>query len=493
MDFQRLTASRVRLFAECASTALLSLWLSGCQEHRSNSQQIRPATVNVQQTFLDVPLIQVYTEVLDEQDHAVSGLTTADFRVMAAGDWLRFESVKTFRNDGAGVAYALLVDVSGSVQAVFPEIQQAARTWIENVTNKDRIALVKVGSSREPPAFSAKSGELLQSVDDLEATDQRTLLYDSLFRTLRAFATESDLPRRRAIVLVTDGRDDDDRSGTTVVKLKEEIENSRVPVFAIGVTPTPPGPNASPALKELAGLAASSGGAYYPLDKSSVEDLYEDIHNRILDAYVGTLRCDSCPHDGAPHGLKVVVRGVESGLVQPPFFGMGLPWYKRRGALGFAALIVALVAVGALYAVRFHRALAESHGRRAQQDEDTQERLRLLAATVRDQQTKTDRIVKVLGPDSQEPDPAAPTKIQLWLVNKRGVGYELEFHDRVTIGKGYDCHVRIADDAIFDHECEIQRRDKGFVLVDRNGNVVHSLAHADEFRVGATKLRFLIG
>jgi hypothetical protein len=448
--------------------------------HPSNSQQSTakdgrlPATINLQQVLVDLPSIRVYMDVTGADGKPVPNLTAADVKIAVADRWLPFKSLVPFQSTGEGVAYSVLVDVSQSINSQrFEEMRAAVASWIDRLGDKDRMELLKVGTTAEiAQGFTANHEDLLRVLKSLKRDAARTALYAALIRAMREQSSE-DLPARRVIVVLTDGKDDDDLTGQTQLNLLSDIDQIRVPIFAIGVTAVPPKPTADKFLKSLAEIALRSNGLYRPLEASSAASLYEEMRQAILRVYVGSLWCDSCPHDGRSYGLKVNVRGRDSSLVQivllPPT--KVSPWYRTTPALvGVALIVVILAGLAIWFILRRHK-------------------------------RPPDPVVAVIPPKQ----PQRRGQEIVFAVLGKQTRYEAELVDRVVLGTNAQCDVCLpGDNSILDRHCEISQRD-GFLFIRDLGNPgatavngvtirqPHRIENHDIVRVGRTELRILVG
>jgi VWFA-related protein len=103
---------------------------------------------------------------------------------------------------------ALLLDVSGSTQAQLAQIRQAANTFLSRLRMNDRLMAItfdgKVNVLTEPEQVSViRRGKLR-----IPAVTDGTVLYDAVDLALKRMA---QIPGRKAIVLMTDGVDQDSR------------------------------------------------------------------------------------------------------------------------------------------------------------------------------------------------------------------------------------------------------------------------------------------
>jgi len=474
-----------RPLGNCAKTLVSVAVLAGFAVAVPAAAQ-QPTVVKLQQVFVDLPSIKVYMDVLDANGKPVPSLVAADFKAAVADRWLPVKSVTQFQSTGQGVAYAVLIDTSLSISMKrFEEIRAAVALWIDRLGANDRMALLRVGTKPEfAQRFTASHSDLIAALNGLKQNSDRTALYASLVAAMDSYQTAGALPERRAIVVLTDGVDDDDTTGRTSDDVLKKINDSRVPIYAIGITAVPPTPSADQSLKTLAELAALSNGLYLPLGRALIADLYEEIRQVILRVYVGSLSCDSCPHDGRPYGFKMVARGVGSDVEQiillPP--DKQEPWDKELRVWIILALVVVLASL-------------------------------VIGWFLKRRKGPETGILPIIDlspvPDPLPPFPPSPSRppgipIVFAVVGKQKK-YQAELVDRIVVGRGSLCAISIpGDDSVAEHHCEIFQRDGLLYIRDLdkpgatsiNGAPMgpnQKLQSGDKIRLGGTDFHILVG
>jgi Ca-activated chloride channel family protein len=175
----------------------------------------------------------------------------------------------------------LVADVSGSMEGTkLHNAQQALRVFLEQIQgDTERLGMIAFSSS---PAELVPLDELKRSrdainreIDGLEASGDTALL-DAVDLAYRRLQTLGDSERINAIVVMTDGRENNSRIRLNTLTRQVQEGNQRgVPIliFTIGY-----GSDADE--NTLRALAESSGGQYYEGDLETIRRLY-----KILSAY----------------------------------------------------------------------------------------------------------------------------------------------------------------------------------------------------------------
>ena len=173
--------------------------------------------------------------VTDTQGRHVA-VSAADLVVLEDGVE---QTVDTFQEAVTPVSIILALDSSGSMRKATESVVLAGRSFVESLRPKDALAVILFG---DRPTFVHDLGtdrtESFEAIGSYEASGG-TALYDALYDGLTRLKREDG---RRALVVVTDGRDEDN-PGTgpgsrhsfedTVALLRE----TGATLFAIGIGP----------------------------------------------------------------------------------------------------------------------------------------------------------------------------------------------------------------------------------------------------------------
>ena len=224
------------------------------------------------------------------------------------------QKVDTFQEAVEPVSLVMAIDSSGSMVKSADAVRQAARDFVATVRPEDSLALVMFADN---PVFAHMLGTNRQFTLDAIDTYKPlggTALYDALYDSL---VTLKSVPGRRAVVVLSDGRDEDN-PGTgpgsehtldDVLKLMRSVDAT---IFPIGL-----GTRVERAFLEK--LAADSGGqAYFPASVSSLGDQYSSVVENLRRRYVLSYTSSNSKHDGTWRaveirsrmtGLRIATRG----------------------------------------------------------------------------------------------------------------------------------------------------------------------------------------
>lgn len=190
-------------------------------------------------------MVEVYATVTDDKGRLVTDLTRNDFTVLEDG---RPQSVVTFTPGNVPVSLALAFDRSFSMAgAPLDAAKTAARVLLNELTDADRITLLSISS--EVDVVVPLTNDRLaidRAVQGLDAWGS-TAMHDAVVKAVDAI---EPAPGRRALVLVSDGRERHSR--LTADEVYARIRASDVMIYPVAFARRMP-----PIFRTLAAL---SGG-----------------------------------------------------------------------------------------------------------------------------------------------------------------------------------------------------------------------------------------
>jgi Ca-activated chloride channel family protein len=175
---------------------------------------------------------------------------------------------------------AVVVDVSGSMQDEdkLREAQKGLRVFLRQFSPKDRVGLLtfseRVHEIIPVDVMSLNLVPLQSAVDNL-IPGGGTAVYDATVRGVDVIAALKDPTRINAVVVLTDGEDNESRitSAALVRKLRAGAENSEANIRVFTIAYGKSGAN-----KDILGqIAAASGGNAYVGDPAEIAAVYRQI------------------------------------------------------------------------------------------------------------------------------------------------------------------------------------------------------------------------
>jgi Ca-activated chloride channel family protein len=211
------------------------------------------------------------------------------------------QKVDTFQEAVSPVSVVLALDASGSMKKAASVAQDAARRFVQALRPEDQLATVQFADKSEVVHELSKDRQLSLSAIDTYQAKGGTALYDALCDSLIRL---KQVEGRRVVVVVTDGRDEDNPgTGPGSVQSFDDVlryvkENDAV-VYGIGI-----GEKVDRARLEM--LAAASGGqAYFPEDASQLDEPYRRVVEHLRRRWVLVYTSTNSKHDGSWRSVEI--------------------------------------------------------------------------------------------------------------------------------------------------------------------------------------------
>ena len=177
-----------------------------------------------------VDLVNVTATVTDEDGRFVSGLRREDFTVYEDG---KLQDVSHFSNDRVPVSLGILLDTSGSMTA---DKMSAARSAIDRLIydlldKDDELFLVEFSTrARLRQDWTTDRNLISRAVREANATGG-TAMYDAVATAIPTAQAGTHV--KKALLIISDGNDTN--SATSVGSLRQQIRESDVLVYALGI------------------------------------------------------------------------------------------------------------------------------------------------------------------------------------------------------------------------------------------------------------------
>jgi VWFA-related protein len=204
------------------------------------------------------------------------------------------QTVTSFQEASEPVSIVMALDKSGSMRQEEEAVKAAAHSFIDSLRAEDKLGVVGFSDGAEMLADVAPYRTWSRHAVNQYRTNGGTALYDGLGLALERLEA---VKGRRAIVVMTDGRDENNPgtapgSKLTFDDIVQRLAQTNVTVYAIGL-------GAKVDRMTLERLAeVTTGEAYFPADVSMLAAEYrrvtEDLRRRYLVGYTST----NSKHDG---------------------------------------------------------------------------------------------------------------------------------------------------------------------------------------------------
>lgn len=167
----------------------------------ANPAQEKPGdeTIKVETRLVSVPVV-----VSDRNGRYIAGLTKRDFKLFQDG---AEQTIEFFAATEEPITVALLIDTSHSTRPVLDDIKDSARAFLKLLKPADRAMVVAFDyDTHILSPLTSDHKQLRKAIDDAEIPRHfGTTMRDAVIETVSgAFR---DLVGRKAIILLTDGKD----------------------------------------------------------------------------------------------------------------------------------------------------------------------------------------------------------------------------------------------------------------------------------------------
>jgi VWFA-related protein len=288
-----------------------------------------PSNQDVEVVRTQTDLTNLLFSVTDKNNRYITTLKQNDIRVLEDGV---VQTLFTFQQEtDQPLAIAFLIDVSGSEERTLPQEKAAARTFIESVikSGKDQAAIIPFEGyahleqpltrdvigiyralERVEVAYSSYLGSApaiggITSGPGTIAPPQEgsTAIWDSIGVTCKEVLARSDRPRRRAIILLTDGRDTSSRLARSTA-ITQAIESETI-IYAIGIGDNRKDGVNRDALKDVAD--DTGGRAFFPKKDDDLKAAFTEIERELRSQYLVAYSSTNKKHDGSFRRMTIEV------------------------------------------------------------------------------------------------------------------------------------------------------------------------------------------
>ena len=245
--------------------------------------------------------------VTDKHRHFVKNLAARDIKLL--DDNKPPAKVTDFRSEtDLPLRVGLLVDVSGSIRSRFSFEQQAAIEFMTHVIRRERDLAFVTGFDATPEVtqdFTSDIEKLSRGVSKLRAGGG-TALYDALYFACRdkmlKIQEQSPVATRRAIILVSDGEDNQSRiSREQAIEMAQRAE---VIVYAISTNVSGTRTRGDKVLETLA--EATGGRALFPYKIQEVAHEFSEIREELRSQYAISYKPADFSPDGRYRSIQIV-------------------------------------------------------------------------------------------------------------------------------------------------------------------------------------------
>ena len=267
----------------------------------------------------DNDVVKVDTSIVTI-DATVSGTTVptlgkGDFKIYEDG---QEQEITAFDASDSPFDIVLLLDLSGSTSDKLGLIKKTTKHFIETKRDADRVAIITFNSGQTVVSrLQADKAKLLNDISHIKGNGA-SQVWDSEKFAIDLLKRDSPVGRRKAIVVMTDGIDNDlyyslgPGSSILFADLVEDIRNNQISIFPILLSPSGSdlenGQIAQDARRTMQLIADESGGTLYTTaNLDSLNEVYERVLQDVGRVYSLGYQPKNDKRDGTWRSIKVEV------------------------------------------------------------------------------------------------------------------------------------------------------------------------------------------
>jgi len=239
---------------------------------------------------VDFSSVRLVVGVTDEAGRPLTGLTAEDFLVEAGEVRLPLQDARTVLDAGTGIGVVLVIDVSGSMEgAPLDTAKEVSKEFVRQLGPVDTVAVQAFNEEVSTvQGFTAEEDVSNAAIQSLVSGGD-TALYGAVAKA-SALAQQSG-QARRAILLLSDGRDTASLGPVTRETSIETAKASGVPFFVVGLGNAVDEPY-------LSLLAQTTGARFYRAPTpEDLRLLFDAISALLRTQYVLTIDGGTIPAD----------------------------------------------------------------------------------------------------------------------------------------------------------------------------------------------------
>jgi Ca-activated chloride channel family protein len=240
----------------------------------------------------------------DRHGKFVRNLNQNDFSIV--DDQKPVQSIIDFRREtDLPIEMGLLIDVSGSVRGRFGFEKEAATGFLQHIIRRGYDRAFIVGFNKD----SHLTQDFTDNVPALAAGIQNlnngggTALYDAIYKACKEklMHGRSDRPIRKAIVVVSDG--EDNQSEVTRAQAIEMAQRAEVLIYAISTDDSGLILRGDKVLEDLA--SATGGRAFFPFKMKDITHSFAAIEDELRSQYDVSYKPSNFDADGRFHSIQI--------------------------------------------------------------------------------------------------------------------------------------------------------------------------------------------
>jgi hypothetical protein len=437
------------------------------------------------------PTLKLYLTFLDGEGRAITGRAKEDFKIVIdSADQGAAMGLQTFDESKEPINVAIVVEVGPPMAPVLDDLKRSIAALCDSLPPKSKVALLGYAADTKyltEALGSPADAESAAKTMNIDNDNPEMHMMGAVRAALDKLGT-APKDERKLIVIFSDGLDVD-MDARTFTSIGKRAQEAGVVIDTIGLNEFDPAK-----LRNLGILAKQSIGVERVCKSATdISNHFNNIIDEVKKQYVATFDVPLAGGDGKTHnfaatannGREQYSNNIDAKLPKP----VRPITQKGGGSHWWLWLLIGLGAIGLIGLIAW------------------------LVFREKPEQMPEEEPVAAAAPAAA---PAGPMKTMAlnvnvsggapavgWIVATSGKHADQTFKlkpSRTLIGTGSDCDVKVEDQFMSSHHCEVRFENGNFKLFDlgsTNGIVVndkkvreHELIDNDLFRLGRTEFKF---
>jgi VWFA-related protein len=265
---------------------------------RSGNRLVDTITTKQLESYVetvDVDVIQITAVVTDSDGRFVTGLTEKDFRVFEDD---KPQRITGFASENIPLELVTAIDVSSSMRDALPAVKEAAKRFLAGLRPGDQTTVLGFNENIFIPVRrETNQAARIRAIDRLGAWGG-TALYDAIIQAVNLLGRQQG---RRAIVLFTDGDDQD--SHASMAAAIARTEETDATIYAIGQGRAVRTTVLQKLIRQL--TSASGGRPFFSDDVQKLDADFKEILEDLRHQYMLSYPPPNIERNGVYHRIKV--------------------------------------------------------------------------------------------------------------------------------------------------------------------------------------------
>ena len=280
---------------------------------------------------LGVNEVDLIFTVTDKHGHYIPNLKQSDFALL---DNQRAPArIDSFHQQiNLPLRVGFLIDTSSSIHSRFKFEQQSAIDFMLDIMKpkSDRAFVMGFDVTPDVTANWTNNLDALEQGINVLSPGGGTALYDALYTACRdkmLDVARGQEPVRKAIILISDG--DDDQSRVYESEAIKECQRAETIIYSVSTNWTP---SRGPGDKVMAQIAEQTGGrVFFPPSVESMTNSFRDIEEELRSQYALTYTPADFKYDGSFHSIYLYctdrryIARTKAGYFAPTQVGVKAP------------------------------------------------------------------------------------------------------------------------------------------------------------------------